>query len=332
MAGILFLLSFAATIQSFAADPRDVTLILRAADNISGVVNMQIAEDRNNPRAAVPYETTTVVNTASNSLWVRIQDRAGNWSQWVEVIVGAEPYQNDANFSATPTPTSSFPAGGGGGGGGGGFGGGGFGGGGFGGGGFGGGGFGGGGFQVPIKESITALSETVTATPSASPSPVASPNPAVTPSPTASATVEPTPIREVVIATPKPSIRADLSRPAAPQVNKDLGSGLTQTNASQALNAKVSLPATPSTNISKATVVAASIGAPIAPLVKALPNNTKLSVTVVINGKSIKIGQVLTSKKGEVILPAISSKRAGTYTIALKSASGKTFYTKVKFK
>jgi hypothetical protein len=161
---------------------------------------------------------------------------------------------------------------------------------------------------------------------------VASPKPAVTPSPSPSATPAPTPIKEVVIAIPKPSIRADLSRPAAPQVNKDLGSGLTQTNASQALNAKVSIPATPSTNVSKATVVAASVGAPVAPLVKALPTNTKLSVTIVIKGKSIKIGDVSTSKKGEVILPAISSKKAGTYTIALKSASGKTFYTKVKFK
>jgi hypothetical protein len=320
MAGILFLLTFFATIQSFAADPRDVTLMLRAADNISGVVNMQIAEDRNNPRAAVPYETTTVVNTVSNSLWVRIQDRAGNWSQWVEVIVGAEPYQNDANFSATPTPTSSTPPGGGGGGGG------------FGGGGFigGGGGFIGGGFLPIIEESTTVPSETSTAKPTASPSPVASPKPVLSPSPSASAT--PTPTKEVIVPAPKPLVRADLSRPEAPRVSKDLGSGLTQTNATQALNAKVLAPATPSTNVSKATVVSAPIGAPIAPLVKTLPANTKMSVTIVINGKSIKIGEVSTSKKGEVILPAISSKKAGTYTIALKSASGKTFFTKVRFK
>jgi uncharacterized protein (DUF2147 family) len=322
MAGILFLLTFSATIQSFAADPRNVTLVLRAADNISGVVNMQIAEDRNNPRAAVPYETTTVVNTASNSLWVRIQDRAGNWSQWVEVIVGAEPYQNDANFSATPTPTSSSPAGGGGGGGGGG---------GFGGGGFGGGGFGGG-FPPAIEESTTVPSETATARPTASPSPIASPKPAISPSPSATPTPTPTPTREVVVPIPKPSVRADLSRPEAPRVSKDLGSGLTQTSATQALNAKVSAPATPSTNVSKATVVSATIGAPIAPLVKTLPLNTKMTVTIVINGKSTKIGEVSTSKKGEVILPAISSKKAGTYTIALKSASGKTYYTKVRFK
>lgn len=320
MAGILFLLTFSATIQSFAADPRDVTLVLRAADNISGVVNMQIAEDRNNPRTAVPYETTTVVNTASNSLWVRIQDRAGNWSQWVEVIVGAEPYQSDANFSATPTPTSSTPSGGGGG----------FGGGGFGGGGFIGGGFIGGGFLPIVEESTTVPSETATAKPSISPSPLASPTPVLSPSPSASPT--PAPTKEVFVPVPKPSVRADLSRPEAPRVSKDLGSGLTQTNATQALNAKVSAPATPSTNVSKATVVSAAVGAPIAPLVKTLPANTKMSVTIVINGKSVKIGEVSTSKKGEVILPAISSKKAGTYTIALKSASGKTFFTKVRFR
>lgn len=310
MAGILFLLTFSATIQSFAADPRDVTLVLRAADNISGVINMQIAEDRNNPRTAVPYETTTVVNTASNSLWVRIQDRAGNWSQWVEVIVGAEPYQSDANFSATPTPTSSTPSGGGGG--------------------FGGGGFIGGGFLPIVEESTTVPSETATAKPSISPSPLASPTPVLSPSPSASPT--PAPTKEVLVPAPKPLVRADLSRPEAPRVSKDLGSGLTQTNATQALNAKVSAPATPSTNVSKATVVSAAVGAPIAPLVKTLPANTKMSVTIVINGKSVKIGEVSTSKKGEVILPAISSKKAGTYTIALKSASGKTFFTKVRFR
>ena len=106
---------------SSAADPRNVTVILRAADNISGVTMMQIAEDKNNPPSAVAFETLTVVNTAANALWVRIQDRAGNWSTWVQIIVGAAPYQDTANFNTIPTaPPTSNPGGGGGGGGGGG--------------------------------------------------------------------------------------------------------------------------------------------------------------------------------------------------------------------
>jgi hypothetical protein len=30
-------------------------------------------------------------------------------------------------------------------------------------------------------------------------------------------------------------------------------------------------------------------------------------------------------------LPAISSSKSGTFTVAIKSASGKTYYTKIKF-
>ena len=324
LATIFALIASTVAIESFAADPRNVTIVLRAADNISGVVNMQIAEDRNNPGAVVPFETTTVVNTALNSLWVRIQDRAGNWSSWVEVVVGAEPYQNTPNFSPTPTPTASpqAPSGGGGSGGGGGAG--------IGGGGIGGGGIGGGGAgAAPVIETTTAPSETATA--SASPTPTVTASSTPTPTPSASVTPSPSPSKEVVVVTPKPTVRPDLVRPSAPTVSKVLAPGLSQVSATQALTAKVSSPAGSSSSVASAPVISASSGSPIAPLVKALPLNTKLTVTIVVGGKTIKLGQVLTSKKGEVILPAISSSKAGTYTIAMKSASGKTFYTKVKF-
>ena len=315
---IFALIASTAAIDSFAADPRNVTIVLRAADNISGVVNMQIAEDRNNPGAVVPFETTTVVNTALNSLWIRIQDRAGNWSTWIEVVVGAEPYQNSPNFSPTPTASPQAPSGGGGGGGGGGIGG-------------GGGGFGGGAGATPVIETTTAPSETATSSASPTPTPTVTTSSTPTPTPSASVTPSPSPTKEVVVVTPKPTVRPDLVRPSAPTISKVLAPGLSQVSAIQALTAKVSIPASTSSSVASAPVISASSGSPIAPLVKALPLNTKLTVTIVVGGKTIKLGQVLTSKKGEVILPAISSSKAGTYTIAMKSASGKTFYTKVKF-
>jgi hypothetical protein len=320
LATIFALIASTAAIESFAADPRNVTIVLRAADNISGVVNMQIAEDRNNPGAVVPFETTTVVNTALNSLWVRIQDRAGNWSAWVEVVVGAEPYQNTPNFSPTPTPTPTaapqVPLGGGGGGGG-----------------FVGGGGGGGGFVIPIPlpETTTAPSETATASASPTPTPTVATSSTPTPTPSVSVTPSPSPTKEVEVVTPKPTVRPDLVRPSAPTVSKVLAPGLSQVSAAQARTAKVSSPAGSSSSVAAASVISASLGSPVAPLVKALPLNSKLTVTIVVGGKTIKLGQVLTSKKGEVILPAISASKAGTYTIAMKSASGKTFYTKVKF-
>lgn len=111
--------------SSLAADPRDVTVTLSTWDNLSGVTMMQIAEDKNNPPPAVPYETTTVIRTAADVLYVRIQDRAENWSAWITLVVGGAPVVQTPPQISTPTPTaapsaSQAPAAGGGGGGGGG--------------------------------------------------------------------------------------------------------------------------------------------------------------------------------------------------------------------
>ena len=111
--------------SSVAADARDVTVTLSTWDNLSGVTMMQIAEDKNNPPTAVPFETTTVIRTAADVLYVRIQDRALNWSPWVTLIVGGAPVIQVPSQPATPAPRESAPAsqapaaGGGGGGGGG---------------------------------------------------------------------------------------------------------------------------------------------------------------------------------------------------------------------
>lgn len=116
---------------SVAADARDVTVTLNTWDNLSGVTMMQIAEDKNNPPAAVPYESSTVVRTAADVLYVRIQDRALNWSPWVTLVIGGAPVIQVPSQPASPRPSASAspsapaseapaPAPGGGGGGGGG--------------------------------------------------------------------------------------------------------------------------------------------------------------------------------------------------------------------
>ena len=308
MSGLLT--SFFIAVSS-AADPRDVRVTLRAADNISGVTMMQIAEDKNNPPTAIAFESSTVVNTAANALWVRIQDRAGNWSPWVQIVVGADPYQDTANFNTIPTaPPTTNPGGGGGfvGGGGG---------------GFVGGGFGGG--EIPSLETTTS--------PSASPSPnetvttQATPIPTSIPSPTI--TVKPTP---VVTPSPSPNVaRPDLERATAPKVSKPLGSGLTQVSASVAKSAQVTSSQSPGSSANKAPIVSVATGKAVTPLVKSLPKSSNFSVSIVINGKSVSLSKVSTNSKGEVLLPAITSSKSGTFTVAIKSASGKTYYTKIKF-
>ena len=97
--------------SSIAADPRDVTVTLSTWDNLSGVTMMQIAEDKNNPPPAVPYETTTVIRTAADVLYVRIQDRALNWSAWITLVVGGAPVIQTPPQISTPAPSqSSAPA------------------------------------------------------------------------------------------------------------------------------------------------------------------------------------------------------------------------------
>ena len=308
-----------------AADPRPVTVTLRAADNISGVTMMQIAEDKNNPPSPVTFESVTVVNTAANSLWVRIQDRAGNWSSWVEIIVGGDPYQDVANFNTLPTPTPSAPSGGSGGGGGGG--------------GFGGGGFGGGGgFAPPPTEvetsTVKAEEKIETKTVTATPTPTPTVKPEVKPTPTPSASPTPT-----ITPTPSPSAtptnavvkRPDLVLPSAPAVSKSLGNGLTQVSQKIANSAPIVSSSPPAQSAVKAPTINSEIGSPVKPLVSALPAKSQLTVSIVVNGKSVTLGKVTTNSKGEVVLPAVSSSKSGTFTVQMKTASGKTYFTKVKF-
>ena len=308
-----------------AADSRPVTVTLRAADNISGVTMMQIAEDRNNPPAAVTFESVTVVNTAANSLWVRIQDRAGNWSPWAEIVVGGDPYQDVANFNTlpTPSPSPSTPTSGGGFGGGGGGGGGGFG--------------GAGGFAPPpIEVETTTVKleekiETKTVTVSPTPTPTVTPEAKPTPSPSSSPTptIPPSPS---VTATTAGLKRPDLVRPSAPAVSKSLGNGLTQVSQKIANSAPIIFSSPPAVSAAKAPTINTAVGNAVKPLVSALPSKSQLAVSVIINGKSVTLGKVTTNSKGEVILPAISSAKKGVITILMRTTTGRSYFTKINFK
>jgi hypothetical protein len=89
--------------------PREVTITLGADDNISGVAMMQIAENKDTPPAAVAFSRTTVLMTEANILWVRVQDRALNWSTWVEVQVGGAPVIRDPLAKTVYVPVPLVP-------------------------------------------------------------------------------------------------------------------------------------------------------------------------------------------------------------------------------
>ena len=108
-ASLLCLIQPTFTPVAYAA-AREVTITLNADDNISGVAMMQIAADKNNPPAAITFSRTTVVSTEASILWVRVQDRALNWSAWVEVQVGGAPVIRDplAKTVYVPVPLVAY--------------------------------------------------------------------------------------------------------------------------------------------------------------------------------------------------------------------------------
>ena len=106
---------------------------------------------------------------------------------------------------------------------------------------------------------------------------------------------------------------------------------MSQVSAAEVKNAQVASVQGLTSNAITAPVVKAITGQAVSPLIKSLPKSSSLSVSVVINGKNVSLGKVSTNSKGEVLLPAIASSKAGTFTVAIKSSSGKTYYTKINF-
>jgi hypothetical protein len=102
-------ISHSVVLPSAHSAPREVTITLGADDNLSGVALMQIAENKNNPPAAIAFSRTSVVTTEANILWVRVQDRALNWSTWVEVQVGGAPVTRDPLAKTVYVPVEIVP-------------------------------------------------------------------------------------------------------------------------------------------------------------------------------------------------------------------------------
>jgi hypothetical protein len=107
---------FVTSIENTHADttaPRNVTITLNAIDDISGVYMMEVTDDENNPGSPIPFSVNYSFVTASANVYVRLEDRAGNWTNWTTIPVGGAPVVNASSYptptltslSTTPTPT-----------------------------------------------------------------------------------------------------------------------------------------------------------------------------------------------------------------------------------
>jgi hypothetical protein len=64
------------------------TLEVRASDNLSGVGQLQYGTTRTGHLTTVPYSATLKVPSVRAAAWVRVIDRAGNFSTWHKVQLG----------------------------------------------------------------------------------------------------------------------------------------------------------------------------------------------------------------------------------------------------
>ena len=88
----------------------------------------------------------------------------------------------------------------------------------------------------------------------------------------------------------------------------------------------------PGTTPAKAPQIAEVVGQVIAPVVKSLPKTSKLTVTTVINGKTVNLGSVKTNANGTVTIPGFTVTKPGTYTVQLTNAKGVKYFVKVVVK
>jgi hypothetical protein len=286
-----------------AAEPRDVTITVRVTDNLSGPYLLQIAEDKSNPPPPIPYVEETVIRTSANVLYVRVQDRALNWSPWVETVVGNPAVVTEP----TPTPTSSTPP------------------------------------PPPpppppiiIAPPVSQVTPTSTTSPSASPTsaptPVSSPTPTFTPTPTTSPTSSPSPnsstgsnpsptpvITLKPTATPSPSSTAndaqsdqvvdsliDVKAKVARTIQA-LGIALPEEQA----DLELSLPAGNSKiRIKRNQALAIEL--------PSIARGTTIAISLIVEGKRQSLGSATTSKRGEVRLTTLSFSKVGTYQVEVR--------------
>jgi hypothetical protein len=74
----------AATARASASRSRTAVVRVNARDKTSGVKSLQIASSRQHPGKVLAYHRSTRVK-AARTLYVRVRDRAGNWSRWRRV-------------------------------------------------------------------------------------------------------------------------------------------------------------------------------------------------------------------------------------------------------
>lgn len=181
-------------------------------------------------------------------------------------------------------------------------------------------------------------------TPSATPKPSESPTP--TPSPSAKASVSPAqpqapaaqPSKTPVVApTPTPTPVAPAPTPTAtaaaklPAGSKTVAPGVAVVPVTPTTPVKVTAEA-PVTSVAKAPAVAVTAGQVTSEQLTKLPAAAPMKITLSVGGSTVSLGTVKTDAKGNLKIPALSLAKPGTYTIAVKSAKGTTYFVKVVVK
>lgn len=67
---------------SAAAATKRFKVITRATDSNSGVGSVQVTSTKSKPGALIPYRRSVTVKAGSTPRWVRVSDKAGNFSRW----------------------------------------------------------------------------------------------------------------------------------------------------------------------------------------------------------------------------------------------------------
>ena len=304
-----------------APAPRSVTLTLGAIDDISGLYMMQIAEDTNNPPAPVPYSVSYTLTTAATMLYVRVEDRALNWSAWVAITVGGAPVVNHSTYpsptvtqssSPSPSPSPIRSSGGSSG------------------------GYTGGAPMPPAppiaSSPSTSPSSTSTPTPSETPSstitqtspssssqqstPQPSPSPSPSPTPTASLAT-PGQIATHVSSIPIPVALAQPTIPVSANIKKQVATStyISLPEVQFGASTIFSIPQSRAASIS----TTAKVGEPLSITIPTQPKGTLVSFSFIgPNKKVITLVSITLKNNGRVNLPSLAFKAAGKYTLQVK--------------
>ena len=314
---VLSLLLVRIDVFSFASAPapRSVTLTLGAIDDISGLYMMQIAEDTNNPPAPVPYSVSYTLTTAATMLYVRVEDRALNWSAWVAITVGGAPVVNHSTYpsptvtqSSSPSPSPISSSGGSSG------------------------GFTGGAPMPPAppiaNSPSTSPSSTSTPTPSETPSSAitqtsppsssqqTSPQPSPSPTPTASLAT-PGQIATHVSSIPIPVALAQPTIPVSANIKKQVATStyISLPEVQFGASTFFSIPQSRAASIS----TTAKVGEPLSITIPTQPKGTLVSYSFIgPNKKVITLVSITLKNNGRVNLPSLAFKAAGKYTLQVK--------------